>query len=249
MNRIIIAILLSLLAFSGFCQSNQHAAIKNNQQVKTINKTISVTVYEQMLKKTIGSQLVDVRTQEEYASGHLIGAVDIDFKSPNFNTQIGELDKNKPVFIYCLSGGRSGQAANEMKKMGFREIYNMEGGIIKWNAANKPLASTEGSNDRLKGMTQVEFAKKVYRDNFVLVDFGAKWCGPCKLMLPILESIAKKKKSSLTLLKIDADENPDLLNSKNISSIPYLELYKNGTLVWQHTGYIDEQALLEETKL
>jgi len=68
-------------------------------------------------------------------------------------------------------------------------------------------------------------------------------------MEPILESIAKKKKSTVALLKIDADENPALVNSKNISSIPYLELYKNGILVWQHIGYIEEQALLEETKL
>jgi thioredoxin-like negative regulator of GroEL len=68
-------------------------------------------------------------------------------------------------------------------------------------------------------------------------------------MLPFLEAIAEKKKDKMTLLKVDADDNKDLLKQKSISGIPYLELYQDGKLIWKHEGFIEEVDLLKETKL
>lgn len=67
--------------------------------------------------------------------------------------------------------------------------------------------------------------------------------------MPVLEALAGRKKDKLILLKIDADENKDLLKQKNISDIPYLELYNNGKLVWSHKGTIKEDEMLRETGL
>ncbi len=81
--------------------------------------------------------LLDVRTPEEFASGFISGAVNIDFKSPEFNGKLDELDKTKTYLVYCRSGGRSAKAMTMMKEKGFKRVYNLRGGIIEWNNAQK----------------------------------------------------------------------------------------------------------------
>ncbi len=76
--------------------------------------------------------LIDVRTPEEYASGHLENSVNIDYKADNFKELVAELDTNQDVYVYCKVGGRSNSAAKMMKKMGFKKIYDLEGGIKNW---------------------------------------------------------------------------------------------------------------------
>jgi len=76
--------------------------------------------------------LIDVRTPGEYASGHLENSVNIDYKADNFKELIAALDSNQDVYVYCKVGGRSNNAAKIMKKMGFKKIYDLEGGILQW---------------------------------------------------------------------------------------------------------------------
>ncbi len=78
-------------------------------------------------------QLVDVRTPEEYKNGHIAYAINIDFLNPDyFSKAIKELNKEKPVFLYCHSGGRSHKAALLLEEMGFKEIYDLKGGYSEW---------------------------------------------------------------------------------------------------------------------
>ena len=77
-------------------------------------------------------QLVDVRTPEEYKGNHLKGAQNICVTSDDFKEKVKILDKNKPVYVYCYKGGRSAQAALELKELGFTKIYDMDGGILLW---------------------------------------------------------------------------------------------------------------------
>ena len=215
---------------------------------KMINQTISVDQFDKKLASTANAQLIDVRTPGEYAEGHLKNAVNINCSDADFETQLAKLDKNKPVLVYCLSGGRSSSAADKMKEMGFSEVYNMDGGIMKWGNAGKPI-NKDITTAKPKGITQDEFNKMISGNKYVLVDYNAKWCEPCKRMLPVLESLAEKKKDKMSLLKIDADDNKDLLKQNGISAIPSLELYQDGKLVWKHDGFIDGNELLIETKL
>ena len=215
---------------------------------KTINQTISVEQFDKKLETTANAQLIDVRTPGEYAEGHLKNAVNVNYNAADFEAQLGKLNKNRPVLVYCLSGGRSSRAADKMKDMGFSEVYNMDGGIMKWGNAGKPI-NKDVTTERPAGITQDEFNKMISGTKYVLVDYNAKWCEPCKKMLPVLESLAEKKKDKMSLLKIDADDNKELLKQKGISAIPFLELYKDGKLVWKHDGFIDEDELLKETKL
>lgn len=77
--------------------------------------------------------LLDVRTDREYAQGHLEGAVNLDvFKSADFKAFCGSLNKEQPFYLYCRSGSRSKTASRILSRMGFKEIYDLEGGILNW---------------------------------------------------------------------------------------------------------------------
>lgn len=84
-------------------------------------------------------QLLDIRTPEEYKSGYIEGYRNMDYLSDTFKEEMETLDKSKPIVIYCRSGGRSGRCATLMLEIGFKEIYDLEGGIIQWKAENNPV--------------------------------------------------------------------------------------------------------------
>jgi len=80
------------------------------------------------------SQIIDVRTPEEFDSGGIDGAVNIDFWNPKFIDLVkSKFDKSIPVLVYCAGGGRSGMAAENLRKKGFKIIYDLEGGYESFN--------------------------------------------------------------------------------------------------------------------
>lgn len=87
--------------------------------------------FAQTLSRTKGIVL-DVRTPEEYAEGHLSQARNIDYKNDNFRQAVNKLDKTKPYFVYCKAGVRSAKAADIMKELGFKQVYTLEGGMDAW---------------------------------------------------------------------------------------------------------------------
>ena len=84
---------------------------------------------------------LDVRTPIEFAEGHIDGARLIDFQSGNFENEIAALDKNATYAVYCRSGNRSGQAVKVMQEAGFKNLFNMDGGVIDWANAGLPLVN------------------------------------------------------------------------------------------------------------
>jgi rhodanese-related sulfurtransferase len=76
--------------------------------------------------------LIDVRRPEEFADGIIRGASNIDFTAPTFTEKISSLDRSKPYFVYCKSGKRSGDAVSQMKRMGFKNLYTLDGGLKNW---------------------------------------------------------------------------------------------------------------------
>jgi rhodanese-related sulfurtransferase len=81
-----------------------------------------------------GIQLVDVRTTGEYKQGHLPNALNIDFLDPNFEVNIQQLDKTKPVIVYCQRGSRSAKCASQLIVNGFVKIYDLDLGFSKWKS-------------------------------------------------------------------------------------------------------------------
>lgn len=82
-------------------------------------------------------QLVDVRTAEEFAEGHIPGAVNMDVNGVEFDAQIATLDTERPVALYCRSGRRSKVAAEKVAKAGF-EVVELDGGILSWTGDKEP---------------------------------------------------------------------------------------------------------------
>lgn len=104
-------------------------------QKKTAKEVQSIPPKEfaDKLKTTDNPQLLDVRTPEEFETGRIANAANIDWYADDFTDKVAGYNKSQPVFVYCKAGVRGKKAANKLAELGFTEIYNLEGGIDKWN--------------------------------------------------------------------------------------------------------------------
>ncbi len=116
--RKLIASFAALILLAG-CSSTGSAT--------TVN--LNVSEFSQKITEP-GVIIVDVRTPEEFASGHIEGALNIDFNSGNFANEITRLNPSETYAVYCRSGSRSGQAASIMHKAGFHDVSNLNGGVL-----------------------------------------------------------------------------------------------------------------------
>ena len=95
--------------------------------------------------------------------------------------------------------------------------------------------------------TKSSFSDIIKGDKPVLVDFYADWCGPCKLMAPILKEVKSRLKEQVTILKVDVDRNPEAANAYQVQGIPTLILFHQGKIAWRQSGVVSaaqlEQAL------
>lgn len=209
------------------------------------NSTLDVTTFREQMNTLQDIQIVDVRTPEEFAGGHLAKAININYNSGNFEQQLSQLSKSKTTFVYCLSGGRSSSAMTAMTKNGFAKVLNMKGGILAWKANNFPLEAAGSTSGEWIGMSRDEFDKLCQSEVPILFDFKAKWCGPCKQLLPILMEIEKEYQGSIIVKPIDIDENKSLADALKIRSIPFLMYYKNGKLAMNIEGLTDKENLVK----
>ena len=204
-------------------------------------ESVAPEVFAEKIKATSNAQILDVRTPEEFASEHIDKATNINWLGDDFVTNVENLDKSKPVFVYCKSGGRSAKASAKLAELGFKTIYELQGGIMKWNAAgfSKP-------SKKIVGMSSQEYAELLNSDKKVLIDFYAEWCAPCKKMTPYLLKMQKNLADRVTIIRLNADENKTLISEMKIDELPTLLLYENKELKWKHSGYISEEDLKKQ---
>jgi thioredoxin len=194
------------------------------------------------------AQIVDVRTPEEFSEKHIPGAVNINVDGADFKKQLNALDKSKPLYVYCLAGSRSKKAANLAVKDGFTDVSSLENGINAWMASNKPVVTSSGEAPKT-GMSFDDYLAHIKNpDKLVLVDFNAVWCGPCKMLKPIVTKQINENSDKVELIEIDVDKNPKVASTMNITGIPLLILYKQGREVWRSMGLIDENELAGKLK-
>ena len=128
--------MLSMVLFS--CSEAQEAQNKpiSVEVGQVVTQDVSAEEFQELIKGE--GVILDVRTSGEYTGGHLESSKNIDVLASTFATEVSELDKSKPVYVYCKSGGRSTRAMKKMKDMGFVKVYNMIGGYSRWSAKGLP---------------------------------------------------------------------------------------------------------------
>ncbi len=179
------------------------------------------------LEKQQGLAL-DVRTQGEVARGKLAGASVIDFTGPKFEQKVALIARDRPVFVYCASGNRSGQAVTLMTKLGFTKLYNLGGGMRAWAAAGLPVESGGAAPAPSgEGLTPEAFDAQLKKEKRVLADFQTPWCTPCQKMSPIVDALAKSAKG-VAVVKVDLDQSEALAAREKIQGVPVFVLYVEG---------------------
>lgn len=178
-------------------------------------------------------QILDVRTAGEFRNGHLKNALQADWRDKNqFKDRTQHLDKAKPIYIYCLSGGRSSAAAEWLRSQGYKEVLELEGGLASWNGAGKALENA-GQSPQLSEATYQEMINSA---PVVLVDFGASWCPPCKKMEPVLDQLQKENAGKFKLVTVDGGNDFDIMKIQKVEALPVFIIYKNGKEVWRKQG-------------
>ncbi|MDV4111494.1 thioredoxin [Elizabethkingia anophelis] len=229
-KNLIVVFFLILLTGCGKAQNN-----KSESSLPAIE-------FSKKLGQTKDVQLVDVRTPDEFRNGHLKNAMNIDWSADDFNEKSKALDKSKPVFVYCMSGPRSMAAAAKLKEMGFKNVYEMQGGMMKWRNTSLPEVKVSHS----AGMSLAQYNEMLKSSTPVLVDFYAEWCAPCKKMEPYLKKMAAEMPEKVKIIRIKADENTELCKELNVSALPVLKLYKNDIVVWDNLGFVTEEEVKKQ---
>ena len=116
-------------------------ACNHGQSSKSSEKLgdVSVLAPEAYQEESMNQTIIDVRTPAEFSTGHVEGAINIDFFSDDFLEQIGQLDKSETLFIYCKSGNRSSKATPKILGLGFKGVVDLRGGIKNWNKSKQKL--------------------------------------------------------------------------------------------------------------
>lgn len=127
MKKIVYIITALIVGFGGAlmeagAENGRFENISPGEAFKLIEK------YENSSKVVI----LDIRTPGEFRSGRIENSINIDYYSPKFKSMLSELDKNLIYIVYCRSANRSGRAMSVFRKLGFREVYNVTGGILSW---------------------------------------------------------------------------------------------------------------------
>lgn len=199
---------------------------------------LSAKEFENAISNNDSIQLLDVRTPAEYNSGHIAKALLADWHDKKeFDRRIGFIDKNKPLYVYCLSGGRSAAAAEKLRGMGYEQVYELIGGINEWKAAGKTL---EGRKT-VKQMSLEDFKKKISDSNIVLVDFGAEWCPPCKKMEPVLKNLQENNAGKFVLVKVDGGNDEKIIQEYKVTALPVFIIFKDGKQIWRKDGIATEE--------
>ena len=183
--------------------------------------------------------LLDVRTNEERLNGYIANSTHIDYYDEAFYNKINLLDRNKPIYIYCKVGGRSSKAATKIINAGFKKVFNLEGGFLKWSSNNLPIQLTKNLNEEItQEYNKLSLDSAITSNENLLLYISTKWCVPCKRMNPVVDSLSNNFANDVKILKLDLDRNMFLNELYDIKSIPLFVLYKNNKQVWFKNGII-----------
>lgn len=225
-----------LFATLGSCSNGQ----SNKQRLTAVE-------FSDKIKSSTNAVVLDVRTPGEFTAGHLENAVNIDWNNSSTEAELQKLDPSKEYFVYCLSGGRSSSAAEYMRAKGFKNVYELNGGIMKWRAAGLPESTVNKSTSTTnEGMSMDSYLALLKNDKTVVIDIFAEWCGPCKKMAPYLNEMQNTMSDKVVIIRIDADKNVELCKQLKVDALPTIYVYKNNAKTFEHIGFLSKEDLVKQ---
>ena len=216
-------------------------SIVSCSQKKEGVQNISVSEYQNLVHDN--AIVLDVRTVDETNQGQIKGSSSLDFYESNFENSLSLIQKDKEVFVYCQSGGRSKKAAKLLMEMGQFKVYNIEGGIRAWKAKGYELTTPSESKGNNNLEVSLDSLNNIIAQNqTAFISFQTKWCAPCRQMDPIIAKL-KETNPEVAFLKIDLDKNDALAKKFEVKSIPTFFIYKNQSESWSATGVQEIESL------
>lgn len=189
--------------------------------------------------------LLDVRTKREFQNGHIENSGNLNYYALDFRKRLLLLPKDKPVYLYCNTGYRSDRAAGFLIRNGYQEVYNLQHGIMEWDLFALPVAVDPDARPDLDDkFDPAEFAELINSEPVVFVDFYAPWCGPCRQMMPMIDSLMVEYHERIPVVKVNADASKQLMREMKLVTVPYLVLYQDGAIVFEHRGVMKRKDLV-----
>jgi rhodanese-related sulfurtransferase len=208
------------------------ATVSGQATNKKTQVTLSVDSFAAKINRQTKPQLIDARGPEEFAFNHIEGAINFNLQSADYAGSVQLLNKNRPVFIYSIQTVRSGALAKDLQNKGFTEVYDLKGGIANWVGSGWPYYTSSK-----KGLTLAAFNNILATNKLVLADIGSRYCGTCKKVKPVLDSLRKENGDAVKIIEIDLEESPALIAQlKTVDVFPYLILYKQGDIALKRSG-------------
>ncbi len=192
--------------------------------------------------------ILDVRTPAEFSKERIANAINYDIYAEDFSKQVAGLDKTKDVYVYCLAGSRSNTAADILKENGFKNVYELKGGLLAWLKQNNPVETTMPMDENVlkqdsNPSVAAQYQKAISSSKLTMVDFFTYWCGPCMKMKPSIDKLSKELASDVTILSINAEEEINMAKDAKVEAYPTLAFFKNGQEIYRHIGGLDESGL------
>ena len=217
--------------------------LSSSAQTEEAGKVMDAQGFHRQMEQAPSKIILDVRTPEEFAEGHLEGALNIDIYDENFDQQLEMLEKDQPVFVYCKAGTRSEEAGRHLRQLGFNQIYDLKGGIMAWENNGLPLKNLQLSKE--DEFTTADFEELLAQNPKILIDYYADWCAPCKKMAPHLAKLEEEYKGRVKVHRLNVDHAKALTKEMNIEGIPIVAIYKDGEEIERVAGYQSEEDLTE----
>ena len=200
--------------------------------------------FQKLIEKGNGT-LLDVRTKSEFNAEHIENSGQLNYYSTGFKRKLELLPDDQPILLYCNTGYRSRKAGEYLVKNGYRQVYNLEHGIMEWNLEELPVIEGDKSQLGKENMVSLDqYTQMINSESLVFIDFYAQWCGPCRQMMPMIDSLKTEYHGRVNIEKVNADISKKLVKELALIGVPHFVLYKDNQLLYEKNGLVSREELI-----